>query len=246
MKKRLQPEGIEGVKRIKTCTADLLSTAFPSPSSTTSLCDETAFSKSSAFSEYHLNLKSASLPPLQIVPTLAPKNLNHLNTPQTPKYANLPSLLVPSPVSRVRSVEDLKSPNRELVNLLDRENYSLPSLEYVEKTLKKPDTRSSNLLLFTLVQVQWMAEIARRLRFIPETAFVAINFFDRYHSARKVTFKRQNQLLALTCVYMAGKLLEELIEPTIKEIVAICEFDCTVAEVKVFHCLILAYGTKNC
>lgn len=68
---------------------------------------------------------------------------------------------------------------------------------------------------------------------MPETTFVAINFFDRYHSAKNVTFKRQKQLLAVTCVYMAGKLLEELLEPTIKEILGVSGFDSTIAEVKV-------------
>lgn len=63
---------------------------------------------------------------------------------------------------------------------------------------------------------------------------VSINFYDRYLSSRTTKVNaRQNKLLVLVCLYIAGRLLEELSEPTAKEIIAVSEFECTLEEIKV-------------
>lgn len=151
MKNRSHSESLQAVKRIRTsATADLRSAAFPSPTSSVTtgasqVCDDTAFSKSNGSFDSHYDFNSVSLPPLQIIPSWASKNFNdvNVNTPSTPNHTNLPALLIPSPSPSVRSIEDLLLPNRELANLLQKDDLYLPSCDYVKKILKKPHTRSS-------------------------------------------------------------------------------------------------------
>lgn len=68
--------------------------------------------------------------------------------------------------------------------------------------------------------IVWMKKISSGLHFVPETTYIALNFYDRYMSENRVVVKRQIRLLALTCVFMAGKIHEELCEPLIKEMFA--------------------------
>jgi hypothetical protein len=47
-----------------------------------------------------------------------------------------------------------------------------------------------------------------------ETAYIAILFLDRYLNKAKVCMKRKFYLVALACLFIAGKLEEEDLEPT--------------------------------
>ena len=47
----------------------------------------------------------------------------------------------------------------------------------------------------------------------PETAYIAVQFFDRYLSRVRITQRRQFQLLAVTSLYLAAKVEEEILEP---------------------------------
>lgn len=90
-----------------------------------------------------------------------------------------------------------------------------------------------------------MGAIAKDLHFVPETTYVAVNFYDRYLSLTRVTMAKQFHLLALTCVYIAGKILEELREPDLKDMVKFSP-QMTVKDIKVIRRLIAAYGKESC
>ena len=68
--------------------------------------------------------------------------------------------------------------------------------------------------------VDWIFQISKTLKYLPETAYIAVNFFDRYFSRKNVRILKQQRLLALTCVFIAGKIHEELLEPLIPEMLA--------------------------
>lgn len=58
-----------------------------------------------------------------------------------------------------------------------------------------------------------MKDVCREFTFQEETIYVAVNFLDRYLSRVKVTMRKQFNLLAITCVYIAAKYHEEIKEP---------------------------------
>jgi hypothetical protein len=68
--------------------------------------------------------------------------------------------------------------------------------------------------------VNWIFEITRKLGYLAETAYIAVMFFDRYFSKNNVRILKQQRLLALTCLFIAGKIHEELSEPLISEMLA--------------------------
>ncbi|KAJ3367721.1 hypothetical protein HDU91_001159 [Kappamyces sp. JEL0680] len=134
-------------------------------------------------------------------------------SPCTPR--ELPQIMVPSP----KSDSGMTSPScsavcagKGLAALLAKECDTLPGPDYVKRQKPKALLRKDI--------IHWLKSIAAKLGYVPETFYMAINFYDRYLSKVNVTQSRQYRLLALTCLYVAGKLLEELAEPLMKEMVS--------------------------
>lgn len=66
--------------------------------------------------------------------------------------------------------------------------------------------------------IHFIFKVTLKLDYLPETAFIAVSFFDRYIAKNNVRVLKQQRLLALTCIFIAGKIHEELSEPLISEI----------------------------
>ena len=70
-----------------------------------------------------------------------------------------------------------------------------------------------------------------------EIAYVALNYFDRYLSVVKVTTKKQFYLLAISCLFLAAKMMEENDDPLIKHHLQVSKMGFTDRDIKVI---------KNC
>jgi hypothetical protein len=55
--------------------------------------------------------------------------------------------------------------------------------------------------------------IASKFKYHPETLFMAITIFDRYIALTKTTMPKQYYVIAITCIYISAKTLEENSEP---------------------------------
>lgn len=62
-----------------------------------------------------------------------------------------------------------------------------------------------------------MKSICHDFLFLDETFFIAVAYLDIYLSKVKVTQRKQFNLLALSCVFLASKIYEEILEPTCTE-----------------------------
>ena len=71
--------------------------------------------------------------------------------------------------------------------------------------------------------------------FHPETAYVALQYFDRYLSRVRVVQRRQFHLLALTALFVAAKMEEEILEPVCSDMIKFAEMHVTVPDLKVHH-----------
>ncbi|KAJ3274491.1 hypothetical protein HDV01_002619 [Terramyces sp. JEL0728] len=142
-------------------------------------------------------------------------------SPRTPVEC-YPPLLIPSPVSE-RKIKWFE-PTKQLTCLLNIELEKLIPRGYLVTIAKKYDQRIEIL--------NWMHDSCQKLRFIPETKYMAINIFDRYLSKTKVNLRKQLYLLATTCVYISGKLVEELADPSTNDMISMSQFKFTVSEIK--------------
>jgi hypothetical protein len=77
-----------------------------------------------------------------------------------------------------------------------------------------------------------MRNISLDYTFLDETLYFAINFLDRYLSLVKVRMRKQYQLLALCCIYVAAKYHEEIKEPSLPDIVESATEPITIKEMK--------------
>ncbi|KAJ2994479.1 hypothetical protein HDV02_001539 [Globomyces sp. JEL0801] len=172
---------------------------------------------------------SLKIPVVDTIPIMKRKSIDLSNDtsyyfdscllPNTP-IESLPPLMVPSPRSKVT----LPKRSKQLQSLLSKESSQLPSIKYQQKCLINPTHRQQ--------MIEFMTRMATRVNYIPETIYVAINLFDRYHDNVNVTFQKQHYLVATTCVILAGKMLEELAEPTIRLMLHDSRFTFTIVEVK--------------
>jgi hypothetical protein len=64
-----------------------------------------------------------------------------------------------------------------------------------------------------------MKSICHDLVFLDETFYIAVTYLDIYLSKVKVTQRKQFNLLALSCVFLASKIYEEILEPTCTEMI---------------------------
>ena len=114
------------------------------------------------------------------------------------------------PVSRLgwNKSADRKS----LVHLIDKEAMCLADPEYMQTRQMGhfKQSRRSELLHF-------MKNICKDFLFLDETYFISVAYLDIYLSKIKVTQRKQFNLLALSCVFLASKIYEEILEPTCTE-----------------------------
>ncbi|KAI3638950.1 hypothetical protein MIR68_003448 [Amoeboaphelidium protococcarum] len=68
--------------------------------------------------------------------------------------------------------------------------------------------------------IDQMAKYCFRLKFQKETLYVACTYMDRYLSRVRVVQQKQYALLAMTCTYLAGKIEEEIYDPTCSQMIA--------------------------
>lgn len=123
------------------------------------------------------------------------------------------------PVSRLGYVS---RSSKALDNLLEKECTMLANPDYMQTRqmghFKK--SRRSGILLMKLLILElvfFMKGICLDFLFLDETFFIAIAYLDIYLSKVKVTQRKQFNLLALCCVFIAAKIYEEILEPTCTE-----------------------------
>ena len=69
--------------------------------------------------------------------------------------------------------------------------------------------------------LEWMIDVHRKFRLIPEVLFVALHILDSYLSRQKIQ-KNQLHLLGVTTLVLAAK-YEEIYPPSIKDFLEISE-----------------------
>lgn len=90
--------------------------------------------------------------------------------------------------------------------MLEKERNKLPVSEVSEK-----DAERNQRMRAELIEV--ILHVTTVEGYEPETAFVAANFLDRYLAKKRVTLQRQFYAIALACLFVATKVVEENREP---------------------------------
>lgn len=67
------------------------------------------------------------------------------------------------------------------------------------------------------VLIDWLVQVHGRFHLLPETLFLAINYIDRFLSAKTVSLQKL-QLVGITALFLAAK-YEEIVCPSVAEIV---------------------------
>jgi hypothetical protein len=132
-------------------------------------------------------------------------------TPKTP-VEKLPLLLAPSPS------KDTIQPTLELQAMLENE-------KSIRGVFKRHEIRSEVL--------EFMSVLNSRLRFLPETYYMSVHLFDGYISQVSIRIKKQYFYVALGCVYICGKLVEELSEPKVEDMLRFSRVEVTGKKLKV-------------
>ncbi len=80
--------------------------------------------------------------------------------------------------------------------------------------------------------VNWLFVCQEKLKFCPETIYLAVTLVDRYLAKKKVSGKRRLQVVGAACLLIAAK-YEEMYYYDLDDIIQECEHDCTRQEVSV-------------
>lgn len=67
--------------------------------------------------------------------------------------------------------------------------------------------------------IEWIQRTASAFRFHHETAYIGCVYFDIYTQRVNVIHRKQLQLLAMACIYVAGKMEEEIHEPICDDLI---------------------------
>jgi hypothetical protein len=124
----------------------------------------------------------------------------------------LPMLLAPSPSRDIRVQQSTK----------------------LQKMLKK-ETFTTGLFTRNELRsevISWMYQINSSLFFQPETYYMSVAVFDRYISSTNIRIKKQFYYVALSCIYIIGKTVEELKEPKLQEMINLSKFDISSKKLK--------------
>jgi G2/mitotic-specific cyclin 3/4 len=79
------------------------------------------------------------------------------------------------------------------------------------------------------VLMDWMTQVHCRFQLLPETLFLAVNYVDRFLSAKVVSLGKL-QLVGATAIFVAAK-YEEINCPSVQEIVYMVDHGYTVEEI---------------
>mmetsp|Transcript_15146 Transcript_15146/g.11009 ORF Transcript_15146/g.11009 Transcript_15146/m.11009 type:complete len:168 (+) Transcript_15146:116-619(+) len=71
------------------------------------------------------------------------------------------------------------------------------------------------------ILVDWLVDVHRKFKLLPETLFLTVNLLDRYLSKRKVN-RAHLQLVGITALLVVTK-YEEIYPPSIKDLEFICD-----------------------
>lgn len=86
--------------------------------------------------------------------------------------------------------------------------------------------------------VEWIIDVHRKFRLMPETLYVTINIIDRYLSLQEIK-KSQLHLLGVTALLISTK-YEEIYPPELKDLLSVSENKFTKAEVLAMETKILS------
>mmetsp|Transcript_32763 Transcript_32763/g.31990 ORF Transcript_32763/g.31990 Transcript_32763/m.31990 type:complete len:122 (+) Transcript_32763:403-768(+) len=71
------------------------------------------------------------------------------------------------------------------------------------------------------ILVDWLVDVHRKFKLLPETLFLTVNIIDRFLSKRQID-RSKLQLVGITSLLISTK-YEEIYPPTIKDFVYICD-----------------------
>lgn len=77
--------------------------------------------------------------------------------------------------------------------------------------------------------VEWIIDVHRKFRLVPETLYVAVQLIDRYLSIKQIK-KNQLHILGVTALLIATK-YEEIYPPELKDLLSVSENKFTRSEV---------------
>ena len=86
--------------------------------------------------------------------------------------------------------------------------------------------------------VEWIIDVHRKFKLMPETLYVTINVIDRFLAIQEIK-KTQLHLLGVTALLIATK-YEEIYPPELKDLLSVSENKFTKEEVLKMECLILS------
>jgi len=109
--------------------------------------------------------------------------------------------------------------------------------DYLSKTQSEIKDTSRAFL------VEWIIDVHRKFRLMPETLHVTINIIDRYLSIAEIK-KSQLHLLGVTALLIATK-YEEIYPPELKDLLSVSENKFTKAEVLKMESKILSTLSFN-
>ena len=69
--------------------------------------------------------------------------------------------------------------------------------------------------------IEWVIDVHRKFRLVPEALYVCVNIIDQYMSKKKIT-KSQLHLLGVTTLMIAAK-YEEIYPPKLRDYLAVSE-----------------------
>lgn len=96
-------------------------------------------------------------------------------------------------------------PTAQLIRAISLEHETIVDSGYLQHQRIKPEHRRH--------WFHWFTQVAIDMDYHPETACVALNFFDRYLADNRIVQQRQFHLLSITCLFVAAKMEEEILEP---------------------------------
>ena len=85
--------------------------------------------------------------------------------------------------------------------------------------------------------INWLFVCQEKLKFCPETIYLAVNLIDRYLAKKKVSGKHRLQVIGAASLLIAAK-YEEMYYYDLDDIIKECEGDCKREEVRVCCCVV--------
>lgn len=99
--------------------------------------------------------------------------------------------------------------------MIEKEKYYLIDNEYLKKVQNEIKDTSRGFL------VEWIIDVHRKFRLIPETLYVTVSIIDRYLSLLSIK-KSQLHILGVAAILVATK-YEEIYPPDLKDLLSISE-----------------------